>query len=75
MAVEKKNSVPQCTEHGDATSERFYAVTDIADMLSVSIRTVRRWINQRQLAAHKFGRTVRVAESDLRLFLSQTRCH
>jgi excisionase family DNA binding protein len=74
MTINKrKRSVPQGAQPGVATTGPFYAVDDIAGMLGVSTRTVRRWIDQKQLAAHKFGRAVRVADSDLRSFLSENR--
>jgi excisionase family DNA binding protein len=47
----------------------FFTVSDVAGHLGVSTRTVRRWIEGRQLIAHHFGRAVRVAEEDLRTFL------
>jgi excisionase family DNA binding protein len=49
---------------------RFYTVAQIADMLTVSPRTVRRWIGAGELLAHKFGRQVRVSEIDLKAFLA-----
>jgi excisionase family DNA binding protein len=47
----------------------FYTVDDVADSLSVSPRSVHRWIDSKELIAHRFGRAVRVAESDLVAFL------
>lgn len=49
---------------------RFYTVAQIADMLTVSPRTVRRWIGSGELLAHKFGRQVRISEIDLKAFLA-----
>lgn len=37
------------------------------------IRTVRRWITNKELVAHHFGRAVRVADGDLRTFLASHR--
>jgi excisionase family DNA binding protein len=51
----------------------FFTVPDIAEHLGVSTRTVRRWIDDKQLVAHHFGRAVRVSERDLRNFLATTR--
>ena len=56
-------------------SNKFYGVDDIAEMLGVSVRTVRRWIDHDELVAHKFGRAVRIAEADLGDFLVQHRRH
>ena len=52
---------------------RFYTVAQIADLLGVSTRSVRRWIAARELSAHKFGRQVRVSETDLRTFVEKGR--
>jgi len=48
---------------------RFYTVEQVANLLSVSQRSVRRWIAARELLAHKFGRQVRISEIDLRAFV------
>jgi excisionase family DNA binding protein len=48
---------------------RFFTVSQIAELLSVSTRSVRRWIARGELLAHKFSRHVRVSELDLRTFL------
>lgn len=48
---------------------RFFTVSQIAELLSVSTRSVRRWIAAGELLAHKFSRQVRVSEADLRTFL------
>jgi excisionase family DNA binding protein len=48
----------------------FYTIGQIADGLDVTSRTVWRWIKGRQLVAHRFGRVVRVARSDLLAFLA-----
>jgi excisionase family DNA binding protein len=52
---------------------RLLAVIDIADLLGVSIKTVRRWIDRGDLRAHHLGRRVRVSEEDLNAFLNQRR--
>ena len=52
---------------------RFYTVSQVAQMLSVSPRTVRRWIEDKKLVAHKFGGAVRIAESDLQAFIGTHR--
>jgi excisionase family DNA binding protein len=49
---------------------RFFTVAEVAERLHVSTRTVRRWIENLELATHRFGRAVRIAESDLRAFLA-----
>jgi excisionase family DNA binding protein len=52
---------------------RFYSISEIAEITAVSSRTVRRWIAQKDLIAHRLGKSVRIAESDLRTFLAQHR--
>jgi excisionase family DNA binding protein len=49
---------------------RFFTVAEIAERLRVSTRTVRRWIETFELVSHRFGRAVRIAESDLNAFLA-----
>ncbi len=49
---------------------QFFTIAEIAEMLRVSTRTVRRWIDCGQLAVHVFGGVVRIAETDLRAFLA-----
>jgi excisionase family DNA binding protein len=45
----------------------------IAEQLDVSERTVRRWIDDNKLVAHRIGRTIRIAPSDLGAFLARCR--
>jgi excisionase family DNA binding protein len=52
---------------------RMLAVTDIAETMRVSTRTVRRWIDSGDLRVHRLGRQVRVSEEDLAAFLNQRR--
>jgi excisionase family DNA binding protein len=54
-----------------AAQPRFYSIDEVANLLGVSPRTVRRWIKDRKLRAHRFGRTVRIAHDDLQDFLSR----
>lgn len=51
----------------------FWTVLDIAQHLDVSPRTVWRWVDAGDLVAHRFGRSVRIADDDLRAFLAQHR--
>jgi excisionase family DNA binding protein len=52
---------------------RFFTVAEVAERLGVSTRTIRRWIEDLELVAHRFGRAVRIAESDLKAFLAMHR--
>jgi excisionase family DNA binding protein len=49
---------------------KFFTIPEVAECLNVSTRTVRRWIDARRLAAHKFDGIVRIAERDLLAFLA-----
>jgi excisionase family DNA binding protein len=49
---------------------QFFKISEVAEMLRVSTRTVRRWIDSEKLVAHTFGGVVRIAEPDLRAFLA-----
>jgi len=55
-----------CSSVGAAP--RFFTISDVADFLDVSQRSVRRWIKSGDLPAHRFGAAVRISESDLRAF-------
>jgi excisionase family DNA binding protein len=52
---------------------KFFTIGQVADLLEVSTRTVRRWTDAGLLVTHRFGGVVRIAEHDLRLFLAQHR--
>jgi excisionase family DNA binding protein len=51
----------------------FHTVSEIADLLRVSERTVRRWVATGELATHRLGRSIRVLDADLRAFLASRR--
>jgi len=48
-------------------------VADVAEILNVNERTVRRWIDVGDLAAHKLGRQWRISTQDLNTFLQSHR--
>jgi len=48
-------------------------VSEVAELLQVSTKTVRRWIERQELRTHRLGRQLRVAEEDLAAFLGQRR--
>jgi excisionase family DNA binding protein len=52
---------------------KFFTIAEIAERLHVSTRTVRRWIKEYDLIAHRVGGVVRIAENDLRAFLATHR--
>jgi excisionase family DNA binding protein len=49
---------------------KFFSIADVAELVQVAPRTVRRWIKARELVAYKVGGIVRIADRDLRLFLA-----
>jgi len=64
------NPSRQATQPGEV---RFYTIAEVAKLLAVSSRTVRRAIDRKELVAHHFGKAVRIAESDLRTFVAGRR--
>ncbi len=52
---------------------KYYTIKAVAEALDVSPRTVRRWIANGDLIAHRSGGVVRIADSDLRAFLTAHR--
>ena len=52
---------------------RFYSIFEVAELVGVVPRTVRRWIDDGLLIAHRIGRVVRVAGADLQAFLAAHR--
>jgi len=52
---------------------RFFTVAEVAELLHVSARSVRRWVQNFELVTHRFGSAVRIAESDLKAFLAMHR--
>jgi excisionase family DNA binding protein len=52
---------------------KFYTIAQIAECVDVSARTVRRWIENGNLVAHRIGSLVRIAEADFQTFLATHR--
>ncbi|MBX3478834.1 MAG: helix-turn-helix domain-containing protein [Caulobacter sp.] len=50
-----------------------FPLADVAERLSVSKKTVSRWVESGELRAHKLGAQWRISESDLATFLIQRR--
>jgi excisionase family DNA binding protein len=61
--------------HVKATPAKFYTIAQIAELVEVSTRTVRRWIKEKLLVAHRFNDLPRVSDADFRAFLSAHRDH
>ncbi len=55
------------------TDEKFCTVEDVAEILNVCERTVRRWIGREELVAHDLEGLIRIAESDLTAFIARHR--
>ena len=49
------------------------SVESVAELLDVSTKTVRRWIDQKLLPVHRLGRQLRISEPDLAAFLVRAR--
>ncbi len=54
-------------------TQQFYMVAQIAEILDVSQRTVRRWIDSGELIAHRLGRNLRISGGDFDTFLIRRR--
>lgn len=52
---------------------RLLAVSEVAQLLQVSSKTTRRWIEGGELRVHHLGRQLRVSEEDLATFLNRRR--
>ena len=51
----------------------FFTIDEVANSLKVSSRTIRRWIDCGELAAHKLGASVRISRQDLAAFTALRR--
>jgi len=52
---------------------KLLTIDEVAEVLSVSPRTVRRSIESRALRVHRLGRLVRISDDDLAVFLAANR--
>jgi excisionase family DNA binding protein len=52
---------------------QFFRIAEVAEMVRVSTRTVRRWIENGDLIVHREVGGIRIAEDDLRAFLARRR--
>jgi excisionase family DNA binding protein len=50
--------------------DRMLTTSEVADRLSVSERTVFRWLEQGHLKAFRAGRVLRISEASLEVFLT-----
>jgi excisionase family DNA binding protein len=54
--------------------QRFFSPDLVAEQLSLSTKTIRRWIDRGELRVHRLGRQIRISEDDLVAFLAGRRC-
>jgi excisionase family DNA binding protein len=52
---------------------KFYTIEQIAECVNASTRSVRRWIEQKLLIAHRINGLVRISEADFAAFLAAQR--
>jgi len=52
---------------------KFYTIEQIAECVESSTRTVRRWIEQKLLVAHRMNGLVRISQADFQKFLNDHR--
>lgn len=57
------------THHTPPALPRLLTISEVAELLKVSTRSVRRWIDARELPVYRLGRNVRISEVALRDFL------
>ncbi len=51
-----------------STAKAFHSVKGVADRWDTCERSVRREINAGNLVAHKFGRSLRISDEDLKVY-------
>jgi len=54
---------------------KFYTIEQVAECVDASTRTVRRWIKNKLLIAHRMEGLVRISDSDFQAFLATHRDH
>jgi excisionase family DNA binding protein len=71
-ALERERKSNALRDLGGSLSGRlkFYTIVQVAEILEMSTRSVRRLIAAGELPVHRFGRSVRIAETDLRAFIA-----
>ena len=57
------------TNKSSRNIDRMLTIVDVADLLQISSKTVRRWILTGDLVGHQIGRQWRITEDDLRAFI------
>ena len=57
----------------EPTPQNLLKVSKVAKVCDCSEKQVRRWIDSRELVAHRLGRLIRIAPKDLETFLKMRR--
>ena len=57
----------------EQTKPKFYTIQQVAECVNASTRSVRRWIDQKILIAHRLNGLVRISEADFAAFLAAQR--
>jgi excisionase family DNA binding protein len=70
MAAENSNRGDAKRTRTVRSEIKFFTISEVAERLSVSQRSVFRWIRSGDLKVHRFGALVRIGEGDLRQFLT-----
>ena len=52
---------------------RLFTIRQVAEHLSISDKTVRRWVEDGSLVVHRIGRQLRISEEDLAAFIKLRR--
>lgn len=55
-----------------ATTPFFYTIEQVADLLSLHVKTVRRYVREGRLKARRIGKAYRIARRDLENFAGET---
>ena len=50
-----------------------YSIKEVAGILRVSTKTIRRWVASGELTAHRIGRQWRISDADLQAFIRMRR--
>ena len=56
-----------------SADDKFFTFPDVAELLVVSDRTVRRWVKGKKLVAHQFGGATRISAIELSGFITRAR--
>lgn len=67
---ERSSSRPSTGRFRRPEKLTFHTVAEVAQMLGVSTRSVRRWIERGELVVHRLGGALRISDADLKAFLA-----